>query len=600
MPKLTSEQASALFAKGLISEELYDSLTQSENKQKAFIAEANKAAAEVEEARKAMPVVGAAVGGPGQYDPTYNKSGPFLGAAPAMPTGNTPVNIPTGNPNPLFQNPLASNKVPVDPEYDPEFVKTPASVNPSDLAVQPKPQQLQPTQSQPSAVAPVKPKVAAGPTKPKDPYAFLTPGEKARMAELGAEAERSKGITKQSTDLMMKQEQEVANIRSRQASEYEAMVKNDQARRKDEDLIIQENITKLQTEADNLSKKKIDPTRAFSSLGTANKITAGIGLLLGSFGTKKGGSNQAMETINKFIDRDIQAQEFDIKNEGAVLNTKRGLLSDRMNQFQNLDLARAAAKKDYLDVIDMQVKKVLAGTSSEKVRIQGEEMLGMIDAAKSKALFDFSNLNDQRARASAAAAVAKAARAEERLYEDYKARREHGFKMEEEETKARVGYEKEQRGNRIEVLGEKGEPTVYTARNAEAGKTISEAEVARQTLKGLISEARQLRAQYGGETLPTAAKARMQQLQGEMLGQVKSLDKLGTLDKGVERLGEKLIPDLTEYNFYGQDSVITMLDGLEKKADNNLRTVLRSNTTPGQVEKNTPSKPDDYGFKPNK
>jgi hypothetical protein len=485
-----------------------------------------------------------------------------------------------------FGTPYTSNAIPTSE------LAQPAQVQPEVQAAQP--------QGQSQVVVPpariAAPTASSGVASPK-PGQFLTSSEKARMEELGGETANREKIAKESTDLMMKQEAEVGNVRQKQAVEYEAMVKNNQELRNQENSFVQDNITKLEREADDLKNKKVDPKRAFNTLSTGNKITAALGLVFGAFGTKKGGANQAMETINKFIDRDIMAQEMEIRTAGAALNTKRGLLSDRMQQFNNLELARQAAKKDYLDVVEMQVKGIIAKSGSDKVKLQGEEVLASLNEAKSKTLFDFAQLNDQRAKQAAAQAAARKAAADARLYDEYKAQREHEFKMEESQVKANTEYAKEQRSNRIEVTGMDGNPVVLTARNPKAAETISEAEVARQRLKSLIAEARQLRASVGGEWLPTAEKARMQQIQADMLGEVKSIDKLGTLDKGVERLGEKLIPDLTSWNMFGNDKTLVLLDGLEKKADNNLKSVIKSNTVPGSTPQSKPTKT--YGFKPN-
>lgn len=74
----------------------------------------------------------------------------------------------------------------------------------------------------------------------------------------------------------------------------------------------------------------IDPKRFMGKLDTGGKITAAIGLALGGLGAGvTGGPNQALEFINKQIDRDIDAQK-------TSLGKKESLLNAAYRQYGNL------------------------------------------------------------------------------------------------------------------------------------------------------------------------------------------------------------------------------------------------------------------------
>ncbi len=639
---LSKEQLDALLATGKISNEWYDSIVDKTGKDqvKAMKDEGKQAEKDLRLAENNAHTTPTTSG----YD--WKGSAPMMtpqqmrdfATAPPPPPPPPHQNVIPGpgatldqvlaasNNRPSAPAPVPLRVPPAGPVADP-LPKTPLNL---DQVVGAKP--AQPGDKNVATVAtptgPMKVPMAAGYPNPyggpTDQEKFMTPGERARKTELVEEGNLRKDLLGRGVEMQMNEDKQMAELQKKQAMEYQSMVEGQAKIRAEENRLVQNHLDMLNTESKELGQKKIDPNRAFSQLPTANKVLAGIGLFLGAGGTRKGGTNPAMDTINKAIDRDIQAQEFDIKNQGLSIDQRRGLLQDRVRQFGNNELARVAAKKDYLDIVDMNAKAILAGNQSEKTRLKGDDLLASIQEAKDKTMFEFSQLNDQRSRQLAAQAAAAQAAANAKLYEDYKARRDSLLKTNEERIKAGLApldptqltgnksydyqpsnpefaknknlSDKDLRERSIEILGPDGKPKTFVGRDNKAADTIGEAEVAKQRLKTLIKEAKELRAEYGGEMWPTAAKKRMQQINGEMLAEVKSIDKLGTLDAGVERLGEKIIPDLTEWNIIGDDTVLTQLDGLEKKADRNLETVLRSNAVPGSM----PATPAQLGAVKNK
>lgn len=631
---LSKEQLDALLATGKISSDWYDSIVDKSGKEQVK--------AMKDEGKQAQEDLRLAENNAHTTPPGYGAlgSGGGMPVMPPMPPPNMAdwATPPTPKPPPppqknVIPGPGASleevlaasnnkppapvakpiNVPPAAPPTDP-LPKTPLNL---DQVVGAKP--ATPADKNVATVAtptgPLKVPMAAGYPNPyagpTDQEKFMTPGERARKTELVEEGNLRKDLTSRGVDLQMNEDKQMAELQKKQAMEYKSMVEGQAAIRAEENRLVQQNLDMLNQESKELGQKKIDPNRAWNN---ANKPLAILGMFLGAGGTRKGGANPAVAEIEKHIDRDIQAQEFDIKNQGLSIDQRKGLLQDRVKQFGNNELARVAAKKDYLDVVEMNAKALLAGNQSEKTRLKGDDLLASLQEAKDKTMFDFSQLNDQRSRQLAAQSAAAQAAANAKLYEDYKARRDSLLKVNEDRIKAGLApldptqmtgnksydyqpsnpefaknkntSDKDLRERSIEILGPDGKPRTYVGRDNKAADTIGEAEVAKQRLKALIKEAKELRAENGGEMWPTAAKKRMQQINGEMLAEVKSIDKLGTLDAGVERLGEKIIPDLTDWNLVGDDTVLTQLDGLEKKADRNLETVLRSNAVPGSMGPN--------------
>lgn len=102
---------------------------------------------------------------------------------------------------------------------------------------------------------------------------------------------------------------------------------------------------------------KLDPNRVWNNMSTGNKVLASVGLFLGGLGAGSGGTNRALQTINKTIDDDIDAQKTEIlKNKDLLLNNQHN-----MKEFQEW----AATKKvDQLNAVKSMVEANAAKSGS--------------------------------------------------------------------------------------------------------------------------------------------------------------------------------------------------------------------------------------------
>lgn len=117
----------------------------------------------------------------------------------------------------------------------------------------------------------------------------------------------------------------------------------------------------------------IDPQHYLSSLGTGQKISTGIGLILGGMGGGlTGQGNAALDFLNKQIDRDISAQKED-------LGKKENLLTANMRQFGNLRDATEMTKVMQMDIVKNQLAQAAASAQSPLAQARAQQAIGQLD-----------------------------------------------------------------------------------------------------------------------------------------------------------------------------------------------------------------------------
>lgn len=261
---------------------------------------------------------------------------------------------------------------------------------------------------------------------------YLSPSEVERMQELNTRTLAAQNIEQRQGAVIMKEQDKLAQMQQDAAIQNEAMVNSQMAyvksfRDKQDELW-----NKLYADTEAHGKRALDPEAAwkkgiFGDNSTGNKILAGIAIMLGGFGAgasaaggNRGAGNMGLETINNAIDRDLKMQQFAIQNEGQSLAARRGLLNDRVNQFQDMSLGMSAARIDYLNMVEYKMKAYVASNASEKTKIQLDKNLIDLDNAKQDALYQFKQIADARARGQAAAAAALTAQMNNRMFEQFK------------------------------------------------------------------------------------------------------------------------------------------------------------------------------------
>jgi hypothetical protein len=171
----------------------------------------------------------------------------------------------------------------------------------------------------------------------------------------------------------------------------------------------------LDMQAAEISTRKIDTNRYWRTRSTGQKLATLIGAIAGGASAGTGGRDTFMPDLMRTIDQDIDAQKFDIENERAGINQRRGIVAEEYSRTGDLYQAAEAAR--------------LAGYAGARDQIMAQAQL--FDPRGTRALALGRAAQDITGRMAASRAAAEAADFERRLkiYEHNRKAEEHAAKM---------------------------------------------------------------------------------------------------------------------------------------------------------------------------
>jgi hypothetical protein len=126
-------------------------------------------------------------------------------------------------------------------------------------------------------------------------------------------------------------------------------------------------------------KNGIDANRLWSQSRSGAKVSASLGIILGGIGQGllRGGPNQALEMVNRQIDRDIEAQHGNIRLKTALLGQTSIDANRAQMEYDSAKLDRLSLVRNQLASIDAKstdpaVKARAAGLNAEIQKQQGQ------------------------------------------------------------------------------------------------------------------------------------------------------------------------------------------------------------------------------------
>lgn len=267
--------------------------------------------------------------------------------------------------------------------------------------------------------------------------------------------------------------------------------------------------------SDDVNSKKLDQRRWWNEKSTGDKVLTMVGLALSAVSPTS--FQNAMGAIDKTIERDINAQKADIENGRYKLQDVKTLYGENMRRFGDQRVAMAATRMMNADVIKNQLNSQLAGVKGDLAKANGLKMLGQVEQYKQKQTLEIAKL----------------------LKDQAKETRELG------------------------VPGYKG-----NAPDSTSARSFRESVVASQVIKEKISVLRDL-SKKTGRSISPEAKASAESAIGAIMTNLKGMENLGTLDKGVENLVEKYVNNPTEF-FSTSSGSLKKLEEFEKTIESGL------------------------------
>lgn len=252
-----------------------------------------------------------------------------------------------------------------------------------------------------------------------------------------------------------------------------------------------------QRQIDDVRSKRIEPNRAYSDTGSA--VLAAIGGALGGLyqGINKLSSNPFIDQMNKNIDRDIAAQETDLRTQKEGIGERKGLLAEMRATYKDEALAKLQARNLYYE----GAKEELAARAAEydSPAIQSRADLAITALTREQTKLDINEAIRKAAAAQAAGAAAEAMRQrdfENRLKLHHAQTEDRKLDIEEGKTGREAGKEDNQR---FVSTGKdaQGNPTGYLEGNAERAKERETATIAAQKLLKQLDRVQAIRNEQG-------------------------------------------------------------------------------------------------------
>ncbi len=252
-----------------------------------------------------------------------------------------------------------------------------------------------------------------------------------------------------------------------------------------------------QKQIDDVRSKTIDPNRAYSDTGS--KVTAVLGGLLGGLyqGLNHLSNNPFIDQMNKVIDRDIAAQETDLRTKKESIGERKGLLAEMRATYKDEALAKIQARNLYYEGAKEELMAQAAQYDSPAIQARADQAITAMTREQTK-------LDINEAIRKAAAAQAASAAAEHRRQIDFEnaLKRQHA---QNETVTANANAQKtlseggKDENARFVGTGKdaQGNPTGYLERNVDTAKERETSMGAAQKLLKQIDRVQAIRREQG-------------------------------------------------------------------------------------------------------
>ena len=141
--------------------------------------------------------------------------------------------------------------------------------------------------------------------------------------------------------------------------------------------------------------RRMDPTRFFSSRGSAAGFSAAASVAMGVLGQAlaPGTENAALSIIRRAIDRDMEAQVQDFANARAGVTMARTLYSDLVSLFGDERVAMEALRTMYQSEATARIEALRQGALSDADRIEADKVIHELALERAQGEAEAARLN---------------------------------------------------------------------------------------------------------------------------------------------------------------------------------------------------------------
>lgn len=206
------------------------------------------------------------------------------------------------------------------------------------------------------------------------------PFQKSTLAAEEESLQKHENAAVQLTDAIAKKEETAAEFYRKQAADANARQQVQQEEEAARQAQYKQEVAKYNQFVDEAGAQKVDPNRYLANQSTGSSILMGIGAALGGFvGARQGGTNSALEMLQKQIDRDVHAQEQDLATGKWKAGQKLNMLGELRAQGMDARTAANALENAQWRIAEEQAKSMMAQSESPIVQARGQEFLAGIN-----------------------------------------------------------------------------------------------------------------------------------------------------------------------------------------------------------------------------
>jgi hypothetical protein len=200
---------------------------------------------------------------------------------------------------------------------------------------------------------------------------YVTPYSKEELAQQRKADERTLGAAREMTEATSERGRQESDERTRTIQDLQVSQMKQEQLEQERKQVMAARMAKLDQLSKEAAAEKIDPNHFWADKDSAYRFEASIFAGLGALGEGLGGGhNYALQNLNGEIERDMHAQEANLKNKRESIAAETNLLGQLRQEYGDQAAAQSAFRIAKLGVADEKLKEIAARNIPEEQKAQ--------------------------------------------------------------------------------------------------------------------------------------------------------------------------------------------------------------------------------------